>query len=89
MTEEISYEIQTSRLAFKYTNIKILKLHKDYNLRIFIHSLIYATIYILNQKPTILFLAKYKYIFLKISFNPRWKSLPHKIFNIKIMNNTK
>lgn len=52
MTEEIWNKIQTSRLAFKYAEIKKkLKLHNDYNLDIFIHSLIYATIYILNHSP--------------------------------------
>ena len=55
MTEEISCEIQTLRLAFKYAKIKIFKLHRDYNLNIFICSLISATAYILNQKPTTIF----------------------------------
>lgn len=50
MTEEISHEIQTSRLAFKYAKIKILKLHRDYNHHTFISSVIHSTVYILNQK---------------------------------------
>lgn len=79
--------MQTSRLAFKYAEIKILKSHKDYNLDIFMHSLVYATIYIFSQKPTILF--KQNMYFLKISYDPNGKSSPHKIFNIKIMDDVK
>ena len=55
MTEEISREIQTSRLAFKYAKIKILKLRRDYNHHTFISSVIHSTVYILNQKTTIFF----------------------------------
>ena len=76
MTEEISHETQTSRLAFKYAKIKILKLHRDYNLNIFIHSLMYATVYILNQKPTTLFLKQNINIFSEEELPPSLEVFP-------------